>query len=327
MRRRDFLKVAGAAALPWPHGAWAQQSTVPVIGFLHGGSPDQNVKRLAAFHRGLGEEGFVEGQNVAIEFRWAAGKDEKLPEMAADLIQRQVALIATLGSTAGAVAAKRATTSIPVVFAIGADPVVLGLVPSLNRPGGNVTGISSLNSELAAKRLGVFREMVPQAAHYYSLVNPNSPLTASFVKDLQAAAAALGIRIEILRAGTDAEIDSVFANMPRRPGTVLVFPPDAFFYIRRERLAALTARYAVPAIFDVRDYVDAGGLVSYGTDFLNVMQLAGNYVGRVLKGAKPADLSVQQAAKFEMVINLKTAKTLGIEVPSKLLFTADDVIE
>jgi putative ABC transport system substrate-binding protein len=325
MKRRDFIAGSSAAALAWPWTAHGQ--TMPVIGFLHGGARDQNIKRLAAFYKGLGEEGFVEGQNVAIEYRWTDGKFEKLPEMANELVSRQVALIAALGSTPAALAARRATSSVPIVFAVGADPVKVGLVGSMNRPGENITGVTSLNSALASKRFGVLRDLVPQARHCYSLVNPQSALTENFVEDLQAAAKPLGIQVESLLASTDAEIDAAFAGIPQRPGTVMVFPPDSFFYIRRERIGALVIRQGIPAIFDVREYAEAGGLMSYGTDFLNVMQLSGNYVGRVLKGAKPGDLAVQQASKFEMVINLKTAKVLGIEVPPKLLFTADAVIE
>ena len=224
-------------------------------------------------------------------------------------------------------AAKDATKTIPVVIAIGADPVALGLVASISHPGGNITGVTSINAELAAKRLGVLRDLAPQAARFFALINPGSMLTEPFIKDLDAAAATLGIKIEVIRAGTVEEIEAAFASLPQQPGNVLVFPPDPFYYIHRERLGALTVRHAVPTIFDVRDYVDAGGLASYGTDFLNVMELAGNYAGRILKGEKPADLPVQQTTKFELALNLKTAKALGIEVPSKLLFTADVVIE
>jgi putative tryptophan/tyrosine transport system substrate-binding protein len=326
MRRRDFIKVLAGSAVALPLAAHAQQPAVPVIGFLHSGSPDQNVKRLAAFRKGLNEAGFVEGQNVAIEYRWAAGQNDKLPALVADLIRRQVAVIATAGSTPASVAAKAATTTIPIVFAVGADAVALGLVASLNRPGGNVTGITSLNADIAAKRLGVLRELVPQATRYFTLVNPTSQLAEPFIKDLQAGAASLGTHIDILHASTDGEIEAAFADLPLA-GTVLVFPPDAFFYIRRARIAALAARHAVPTMFDGRDYVDAGGLASYGADFVNVMELAGNYTARILKGEKAADLPVVQAARFELVINLKTAKALGVTVPPTLLAIADEVIE
>jgi putative tryptophan/tyrosine transport system substrate-binding protein len=282
-------------------------------------------KRLAAFRKGLNEAGFVEGQNVAIEYRWAAGESDKLPALAADLIRRRVDVIATAGSTPASVVAKAATTTIPIVF--GADAVALGLVASLNRPGGNVTGITSLNADVAAKRLGVLRELVPQATRYFTLVNPTSQLAEPFIKDLQAGAASLAIHIDVLHASTDGEIEAAFAGLPQPTGTVLIFPPDAFFYIRRGRIAMLAERHTVPTIFDGRDYVDAGGLASYGADFLNVMELAGNYTAPILKGEKPADLPVVQAAKFELVITLQTAKALGVTVPPTLLALADEVIE
>jgi putative tryptophan/tyrosine transport system substrate-binding protein len=327
MKRRDFIGALAGAASVWPLALRAQQPAVPVVGFLHSGAPEQNVKRLTAYRKGLSQAGFVEGRNVAIEFRWAMGQNDKLPALAADLIRRQVAVIATPGSTPAAVVAKAATSTIPIVFAAGADPVALGLVASLNRPGGNVTGSTSLNADVAAKRFGLMREFVPQAAHYFALVNPTSVLAEPFIKDLQAGAATLGIEVEVLRASTDGEIDAAFANLAKQPGSVLILGPDAFFYIRRPEIAALAVRRRVPAIFDGRDYVDDGGLASYGADFLNLMQLAGSYTGRILKGEKPADLPVAQSAKFELVINLKTAKALGIAVPPTLLAIADDVIE
>ena len=324
MRRRHFIILLGAA-LTWPRLARAEQQ--PVIGFLHSGSPDQNRERLAAFRKGLGDWGFVEGENITIEYRWAFGRNDELPSLAADLVRKQVTLIATPGSTPAAVAAKAATSSIPIVFAVGTDPVALGLIASLSRPSGNATGITSLNAELAAKRFGLFRDLVPSAARYFTLVNPTSELAAPFIKDLESAALSLGIAIEVLRASTDGEIDAAFASLPQQPGNVMVFGPDAFFYTRRAHIADLALRHGLPTIFDVGDYVRAGGLVSYGADFLNVMELAGRYAGRVLKGEKPADLPVQQPTKFELVINLKTAKALGLEVPPKLLLIADDVVE
>jgi putative ABC transport system substrate-binding protein len=271
--------------------------------------------------------GFVDGQNITIEYRWAEGDADRLPEMAADLARRQVALITTPGSATAAVAAKAVTSRIPIVFATGADPVALGLVASLAHPGGNVTGIVSQNVELAAKRLEVLRELVPQAAHYFALVNPTSPLTEPFVDDLQAGATKLGISVGILKAGSETEIDAAFAGLPQQRGTALVLSSDAFLYGRRGQIVSLAAQYAVPTIYDGRDYVDAGGLASYGADFLNVMQLAGNYVGRILKGEKPADLPVMRSEKFELVINLKSAKALGLAVPDKLLALTDEVIE
>jgi putative ABC transport system substrate-binding protein len=326
MRRREFLKLFAGAAT-WPIVARARAAAIPVVGFLHASSQRETAKRLGAFHKGLNETGFVDGQNITIEYRWADGDADRLPEMAADLVRRQVALIATPGSGTAAVAAKAVTASIPIVFATGADPVALGLVASLNHPGGNVTGIVSQNVELAAKRLEVLREIVPKATHCVALVNPTSSLTEPFVDDLQVGAKKLGINVDILKAGSEAEIDAAFAGLPQRSGTVLVLSSDAFLYGRRRQIVALAARYSVPAIYDGRDYVDVGGLASYGADFLNVMQLAGNYVGRVLKGEKPADLPVMRSEKFELVLNLAAAKALGLTMPDKLLALADDVIE
>jgi putative ABC transport system substrate-binding protein len=326
MRRREFFGTMIGASC-WPLAARAQQPALPVIGFLHAGSPDENVKRLAAFRKGLADAGFVEGKNVAIEYRWASGKNDQLPAMAADLIRHKVVVITTPGSTAASVVAKAATTAVPIVFSSGTDPVALGLVASLNRPGGNVTGITSLNAELAAKRLGLLHDLVPSASRYFTLVKPTSELAAPFLSDLRSASASSGIQVEVLNANTAGEIDRAFAGLPQTPGNVMVFGPEGFFYIHRAHIAELALRHALPTFFDVRDYVDAGGLASYGSDYSNVMELTGNYVARVLNGEKPADLPVQQATKFELVLNLKTAKALGIEVPPKLLATADDVVE
>jgi putative ABC transport system substrate-binding protein len=298
-----------------------------VIGYLHSGSPEFNAKRTNAYLKGLQDAGFVDGKNVTIEYRWAQGHNDELPSMAADLVQRKVTVIVTPGSTAASIVAKHATSTIPIVFTSGSDPVELGLVASLSRPGGNLTGITSINADISAKRFGMLRQLVPQAAHFFGLVNPSSPLAGPFTRQLRAGAASLGVKIDILRASTESEIDAAFAQLPRDPGTVLVSSPDAFLYSHRKRIAALTASRAVPAIFDVRDYVDAGALVSYGADYLNVMRLAGDYTARVLKGEKPADLPVVQPDKFELVINLKAAKALGITVSQALLATADDVVE
>jgi putative ABC transport system substrate-binding protein len=326
LSRRDFLGVLGGATI-WPLSARAQQQPMRLIGFLHAASAEQNVHRLAAYRKGLREAGFVEGQNVAIEFRWADGHVNQLPDMAADLIRRQVAVIATPGSTDAALTAKSATTTIPIVFGAGGDPVALGLVASLNRPGGNVTGVTSMNADIAAKRLGLIRELAPQAVRYFALVNPTSVLADPFIKDLQAGAASLGLHAEILHASTDAEIDAAFAKLPQQPGTVLLVSTDAFFFSRHTQIAMLAARHALPAMFDNREYAVAGGLVSYGADFLNVMQLAGVYTGRILKGEKPADLPVMQSTKYELVINLRTAKALGLKISDNLLSIADEVIE
>jgi putative ABC transport system substrate-binding protein len=326
MRRREFIGLLGSA-VALPFAARAQTSAMPLIGFLHAGSSDENAKRLDAFRKGLAAAGFVEGKNVAIEYRWASGKTQELPAMAADLIGKSVALIVTPGSTAAAVAAKAATSTVPIVFSSGTDPVALGLVGSLNRPGGNATGITSLNAELAAKRLGLFRELVPGLTRYFTLVRPSSELAAPFVADLQGAAASLGVGVEVLKADTSDEIDAALASIPQQAGCGMIFGPEGFLYIHRKRIADLALARSLPTIFDVRDYVEAGGLASYGSDYFNVMELTGNYVARVLRGEKPADLPVQQATKFELVISRNTAKALGIEISRTLLATADDVID
>jgi putative ABC transport system substrate-binding protein len=331
-RRREFITLLGGAAatlpsLLWPLAARAQQPAMPVIGFLHSGSPEPNLKRVAAFRKGLSEAGYVEGRNVAVEFRWAAGQDDRLPELAADLVRRRVAVIATPGSTPAALAAKAATATIPIVFYMGGDPVALGLVASLNRPGGNVTGISNQDAELMAKRLALLRELVPQAARCIALVNPNSVLTDAIVKNLRAGAATLGLQVEILRAGTDREIDAAFAKFSQKPREPLLVSPDAFFFNRRVQILTLAARHALPAIYYDREFVDAGGLMSYGTNRVSTFQQVGIYTGRILKGEKPADLPVMQPTKFELVININTARALGFELSPTLLALADEVIE
>ena len=326
MRRREFITLIGGAAT-WPLAARAQQPPMPVIGFLHSGSPEQNVERLAAYRKGLNEAGFIENRNVAIEFRWAAGHNDRLPALAANLVRQQVAVIATPGSTPAALAAKAATSNIPIVFAIGADPVELGLVASLNRPGGNVTGITSMNADIAAKRFELIRELVPQAARYFGMVNPASPLAQPMSKALEAGAATLGIHVDIIRASTDPEIDAAIDGLPQSSINVMVSGTDSLFYIRRAHIAALALHHRLPTIFDDRAYAAAGALASYGADFLNLMELAGDYTGRVLKGQKPADLPAIQAAKFEFVINGSTAKTLGMAIPPTLLALADEVVE
>jgi putative ABC transport system substrate-binding protein len=327
LKRREFITLLGGTAA-WPLAARAQQPAMPVIGFLHSGSAEANVKRLAAFRKGLSEAGFVEGQNVAIEFRWADGQNALLAELAADLIRREVTVIATPLSTAAALAAKAATTNMPILFAVSGDPVALGLVASLNRPGGNATGIASLNTELAAKRLGLLRELVPQAAHFAALVNRANPaLSEPFIKDLKQGAASLGLGVEIFHASTDREIDAAFANLAQKSGAVLLVGTDPYFYIRRAEIATLAVRHALPAIYDNVDYVQAGGLMSYGADAVNMCELVGTYTGRILKGEKVADLPVLQPTKFELAINLKTAKALGLTVPLTLQVAADEVIE
>lgn len=316
----------GGAAV-WPYAAQAQQPSMPIIGFLHAGSPEENVKRLAAYRKGWGDTGFVEGQNVKIEFRWANGHVDQLRDMVLDLVSRRVAIIATPGSTDAALAAKSATTTIPVVFAADGDVGGLGLVASLNQPGANVTGATSLNADIAGKRLELMRQVVPQDARYFALVNPHAALSgSSYLGSLQAGAAELGLQVELLKASTDAELDAAFAGLSRQPAVLLV-GTDAFFFSRHQQIAGLAARYHVLAMFDNREYAATGGLMSDGADFYVVLQQAGVYTGRILKGEKPADLPVTQSAKYEFVINMKTAKVFGLSVPPTLLALADEVIE
>ncbi len=327
IRRREFIVTLGGAAVAWPFAACAQQSETPVIGFLHAGSPEPNAKRVTAFRQGLSETGYVEKQNVAIDFRWGNELADRLPELAADLIRRRVAVIATPISTEAALAAKAATTTIPIVFATGGDPVALGLVASLNRPGGNATGINLLNVDLTAKRFELLYELVPKPARFAALVNRNYPLIEAIVKDLQAGAARLGLEVEMLYAGTAREINSVFAQLSQKAGGVLMVPPDTFLFSRRAQIVMLAARHALPVVYPTKEYAEAGGLISYGPDIAHACQQTGAYTGRILKGEKPADLPVMQPTKFELVISLQTARLLGIEVPPKLLALADEVIE
>lgn len=323
MRRREFLSVAaGLAALPFAARA---QAAIPVIGFLHQGSADQNVERIATFRKGLAQIGLIEGQNIAIEFRWADGAYDKLPGLAAELVRQQVAVITTPFSTEGALAAKAATKTIPIVFLSSASPVQIGLVASLNRPGGNITGVTTLNAELAPKRLGLLREMAPDATHYFALINPDSTLAEGFIRDVAAAAAALGIRVDILRATNSPELEAAFAGIPRH--SLLLCGTDANFFVRREQIATLAMRHGTATIFDAPAYTRAGGLMSYSADDLGLVLLTTGYIGRVLRGEKPADLPVAQPTKFVMTVNLKTAGALGLKVPQSLLATADEVIE
>jgi len=300
---------------------------MPVIGFLHSGSPEPIASRVAAFRKGLGEAGYVEGQNVAIQFRWAAGQDNRLPDLAADLIRQRVAVITTPGSTAASLAAKAATTTIPIVFLVASDPVALGLVASLNRPGGNATGVHFLLEELVAKRLGMLREAAPSANRFVVLVNPNTAFTDAVVKELQTSASEFGLPLEILRASTGREIDAAFANLVEKPGGALLVGPDAVFVSRRAQIVTLAARHALLTIYPTRDFAEIGGLMSYGPNLVDAYHQTGVYVGRVLKGEKPADLPVVQSTKFELVINLNTARALGLTVPASLLAIADEVIE
>jgi putative ABC transport system substrate-binding protein len=325
--RREFITLlAGAAS--WPLAAHAQQPAMPVIGFLSSVSPGSLAQNLAAFRQGLSETGYVEGQNVAIEFRWADGQNDRLPALAADLVRRQVSVITELGSTPAALAAKAATTTIPIVFQVGTDPVAAELVASLARPGGNLTGVTGLNIELEPKRLELLREMVPTANIIALLVNPTSPLVAETLsKDTQSAARTLGLQLHVLHASTERDFDTVFATLVQLRAGALVIAADTFFITRSEQLAALTLRHAVPAISQYREFAAAGGLMTYGSSFTELSRKAGVYTGRILKGEKPADLPVEQITKVELIINLKAARALGLTVPLSLLGRADEVIE
>jgi putative tryptophan/tyrosine transport system substrate-binding protein len=324
MRRRNFLGILGSAALPLV--ARAQQPTNPVIGFLNGTSPQGYRRFLLAFHRGLNETGYVEGRNIEVEYRWAEGRYERLPALAADLVRRQVTVIVAT-STPANVIARAATTEIPIVFTTSSDPVELGLVASLNRPGGNVTGAATLNEEVDSKRLEILHELVSSATTVALLVNPNRPGVQAQSASLEAAAHSMGLRIIVLNAGSESEIDEAFANLAKHGAGALLVHTDAFFFSRRDQLIDLAKRHAVPATFDRREFTELGGLMSYGGSVTDVYYLAGIYTGRILKGEKPADLPVQQSTKVELVINLKTAKMLGLTVPPTLLAGADEVIE
>jgi len=325
MRRREFIRILGGAAA-WPLSARAQQTT-PVIGFLSSASHQSYPHVVAAFRQGLKEIGYVEGQNIAIEYRWAEGQYDRLPLLAAELVRRQVAVIATT-STPAAFAAKAATTTIPIVFELGFDPVALGLVASLNRPGGNLTGVTNLSVEVGVKQLELLHELVPNATTIALLVNPTNRTLAEVVsRDAQLAAGKLGLQLHVLHASTERDFDTVFATLAQPPVRALLIGADSFFISRSEQLAALAVRYAVPAGFNFREFVVAGGLMSYGGSFTDAHRLAGVYVGRILKGEKPADLPILQPTKFELAINLKTAKSLGLSVPTALLSSADEVIE
>jgi putative ABC transport system substrate-binding protein len=325
LRRREFISLLGGTAVAWPLVARAQQPAMPVIGFLNGGAA--NARNVAAFRKGLSETGYVEGQNVTVEYHYLEGQYDRLPALVADLVRRHVAVIATLDNTT-TLAAKAATATIPIVFGVNEDPVQLGLVASLARPGGNATGINFFFQEVVAKRLQLLHELVPKAVRVAVLVNPaNARSAESTLREVQAAAPTIGLQIQILNATTIGEIDAAFATLARARPDALFVAPDAFLTSRRVQFATLTARDKIPATYSNRETVAVGGLMSYGTDLADMYRQVGGYAGSILKGAKPADLPVLQSTKFQFVINLQTARALGIEVPSGLLASADEVIE
>jgi putative ABC transport system substrate-binding protein len=327
INRRDFITLLGGVA-GWPLAARAQEPAMPVIGFLSSSSPEPYAHLVRAFREGLSESGHVEGRNVAIEYRWAHGQNDRLPALAADLVRREVSVIVAPGSTPAALAAKAATATIPIVFQVGTDPVAAGLVASLARPDGNVTGVANLNIELGPKRLELLREIVPTANIIALLVNPTSSFIADTIsRDMQSAARTLGLQLRILYASTEREFDTAFATLVQLQAGALVIAPDTFFISRSEQLAALTLRHAVPAITQFREFAAAGGLMTYGGSFTESARQVGVYAGRILRGEKPADLPVRQITKVELIINLKTAKALGLTVPLSLLGRADEVIE
>jgi len=327
MTRREFISMLGGAVAAWPLAAQAQQTAMPVIGFLHPSSPEAAANSLTAFRRGLQESGYVEGNNVAIEYRWAENRIDRLPEMAADLVRHQVAVIVTPGSTAAPLAAKAATKTIPIVFSVGTDPVKLDLVDSLNRPGGNATGVSYFTQELGPKRLGLLRELIPGDADVIVLGNPRNAATDLAVRDMQIAVSTIGQQITVLNASDSREIDTAFTTMVQKRAPALLIIADALFTSRRVQLVTLATRHAIPAIYTSREFAEVGGLMSYGANLRDISRQVGAYTGRILKGAKPVDLPVVQPAKFEFVINLQTARALRLEVPPTLLARADEVIE
>jgi len=327
VKRRDFITLLGGMAVAWPLAARAQQPTMPVIGLLDPRSPDAMADRLRAFRLGLKDVGYVEGENVTIIYRFAEDQNDRLPELAAELVRRQVTVIAASATTA-APAAKAATTTIPIAFIAAEDPVRLGLVASLARPGGNLTGINFFSSELAAKRLDLLHELLPRAARIAVLVNPaNATNTASILRDVEAAARAIGLQVQVLNASTSREISAAFENVGRDRPDALFVGPDTFLIARRIQVVQLAAFHRLPAVYPARDFLEVGGLMSYGTNIMDAFRQLGIYAGRILKGAKPADLPVVQSSKFELVINAETARMLGLTVPDKLLVAADEVIE
>jgi putative ABC transport system substrate-binding protein len=326
MRRREFIALLGGAAAVWPFAARAQQPAMPVIGFLSSASPGPYQPFLSAYHGGLKESGYIEGHNVAMEYRWAQGEYARLATMADDLIRVRVSVIAAAGTPA-ALAAHAATTSMPIAFVVVDDPAKLGLVSSLSRPGGNATGVNFFIAELGSKQLSLLHELIPAAVRVGLLVNPTSPPTESVTRDVMAAAAAMGLQIEVVEAKNSSEIEAAFVTLVRNKADALLVGPDALFLSRRVQIATLATRHAIPALYNVREYTEAGGLMSYGTIQTEAYRQFGVYTGKILKGAKPADLPVIQSTKFELVINLPTARALGVEIPATLLARADEVIE
>jgi putative tryptophan/tyrosine transport system substrate-binding protein len=326
MRRREFITLLGGAAVAWPLAAGAQQA-MPVVGFLSPGLPEPSSFLVAAFREGLKKASYVEGQNVTVEYRWAKGHYDQLQTLAVELIRRQVAVIAATGGSISAQAVKAATSTIPIVFNVGEDPIKLGLIASFNRPGGNITGVNTQSTALESKRLGLLRELVPQAAIIAVLLNPTNLDADLQRRDIQAAAAAIGQDLRFFNASNESDIETAFAVLVQQSADALLIGNDAFFVNRRDQIVALAARHAVPTIYSFRPYAESGGLMSYSTDLVEVYQQIGLYVGRILKGDKPADLPVVQTTKFELVINLKTAKALGVKISDNLLSLADEVIE
>jgi putative tryptophan/tyrosine transport system substrate-binding protein len=328
IERRKFLATLGGAAAAWPLAARAQQPTTPVVGLVNGRAAQDAVRNAAAFRKGLNETGYVENQNVMVEYHWLEGQYHRLPSLVDDLIRRRVDVIATPAFRAGAKAAKAATSTIPIVFAVGDDPVKLGLVASLARPGGNATGVNSFNTEIVAKRIGLLHDLLPKAARIVVLVNPaNAPIAEATLREVPEAARALGLQIRVFNASTSREIEAAFASLGRDPADALYVAGEGFFISRRVQFATLATRYGIPAIYATREFPEVGGLMSYGTDALDPWHQVGIYSGQILKGAKPADLPVLQSTKFEFVINMQTARALGIEVSNSIQLLADEVIE